>query len=440
MSFGTGHKQKKSLSWIVVIILVTLTLPMITSADTGGDNIIFNGPFFENYGQGFINWSGDGVLPSGTLLLKGEITAIPDIAEPGEEIEFILDLRVSAMTMTGKDGATLKTTRDRTWTLDTSKLIGENIDFLVIPDSELLGIGVGSRVPDLIVRDTKRIKKVTIPDSTQPGVYAIRAFVNESTLRTRTMNLTITDKTEETAVNNTSVSEIEIPTETPTPEETLKPDSSDEIEDNSDPRFAGMSEKIVNERNLHVTSIYPYSGGAGNTIGIKIYGDHFAAPVYVTLVKDNQGIEAYNYCFVENQKYGVVMVDIPSDTEQGMWDLVITTRDGKATVPFEVTSKLIDPEIISIEAPILTPDAGKDITITGKQLMAPCDILLSGKDLKWFSFSPKPVLMHNTLKIRVKIDAPLSDEISSGNLDLIVWNGDGATTTYENAVSFAIEH
>lgn len=128
-----------------------------------------------------------------------------------------------------------------------------------------------------------------------------------------------------------------------------------------------MSEKIVNERGIHVTSIYPYSGGVGNTMVIKIYGDQFLSPVYVTLVKNNVGIEGYNYCFTENQKYGVVMVDIPSDAKQGTWNLVITTKTGMATVPFEITSKSIAPVILSVDSPILTPDATSDVTITGRE-------------------------------------------------------------------------
>ena len=63
---------------------------------------------------------------------------------PGDEVEFTLNLDVSAMTIAGKDGAVLKNTQDRLWSLDTVKLLGERINFTVIPDSELLGIGVGS--------------------------------------------------------------------------------------------------------------------------------------------------------------------------------------------------------------------------------------------------------------------------------------------------------
>lgn len=434
------YNSKKERKYVAVFfsLLILLILSVNGTAAEQENGIIFNGPFFENYGQGFSNWSGDSPIPQGTLLLKGSLNFVPDEVLPGDEIECLLDLSVSAMTLTGKDGAVLKNTQDRVWSVDTSRFMNKTVNFPVVPDSELLGIGIGSQVPDLINRDTKRIISMTIPDTAKPGVYPVRAFVNGTNLRTKVVNLTIIGNNENNSINATIEEDTPAPTEIPTPEITIAPDSGADGQ-NTDTQYAGMSEKIINERNLHVTSIYPYSGGAGNTMGIKVYGDHFASPIYVTLVKNNQGIDAYNYCFEENQKYGVVMIDIPADAEQGIWDLVITTRDGKATVPFEVTDRLIDPEIISIDAPLLTPDEGKDITISGKQMMEPCEILLANEDLKWFSFTPKPVLMHNTLKIRVKINAPLSDEVTSGQLDLSVWNGDGATSTYENAVSFSTE-
>lgn len=71
--------------------------------------------------------------------------------------------------------------------------------------------------------------------------------------------------------------------------------------------------------------------------------------------------------------------------------------------------------------------------------MGPCEVLLAGDSLTWFSFYPKPVLMHNTLKIRMKIDAPLSDEVKSGKMDLCVLNSDGVAAVSKKAISFAIE-
>lgn len=421
---------------ILLILLLIVTVPGCVLAAVSEDKIIFNGPFFENYGQGFSNWSGDSAPPSGTMLLKGSISAVPDKVVPGDSVEFVLNLDVSAMTITGKNDAVMKTTGERFWSLDTTKLLGERIDFPVIPDPELLGIGIGSSIPDLILRNTKRMMSVTIPETVHPGVYPVRAYVEGTDLRTNLVNITVVNGTGDSILNNTSVPDITVkPTETPTPEPTLSPEVQPEL----DPRFAGMSGNIVNERGLHVTSIYPYSGGAGNTMGIKIYGDQFLSPVYVTLVKDNKGIDGYNYVFTENQKYGVVMIDIPSDADLGMWDLVVTTKNGKATIPFEVTSKLIEPEISSVDAPILTPDKASDVTITGRQFMEPSEVLLAGDSLTWFSFYPKPVQMHNLIKIRVKIDAPLSDEVTSGKIDLCVINGDGATTVYEDAIAFTVE-
>ncbi|OQA52351.1 MAG: hypothetical protein BWY45_03173 [Euryarchaeota archaeon ADurb.Bin294] len=43
------------------------------------------------------------------------------------------------------------------------------------------------------------------------------------------------------------------------------------------------------------------------------------------------------------------------------------------------------------------------------------------------------------MKIRVKIDVPLSDEVKSGKLDLCVINSDGVTAVYKKAISFALE-
>lgn len=438
MRFNLDHLVNGSLSKLFIIILITMTIPVFSCAEESEKSVIFDGPFFENYGQGFRNWTGDSPVPSGTLLLKGGLTISPEEVAPGDEVECILDLSVSAMTLIGKEGAVLKDTSESRWSVSSSKLLGKFIDFPVIPDTELLGIGIGSTIPDLINRDTKRITTITIPDTAEPGVYQMRAIVNGTNLRTKQVNLTIMNQSGEMVLNNTSTAVTVMPTITPTPITTSIKNTS-ESDDDTDPRYVGMSEKIKNERNLHVNSIYPYSGGAGNTMGIKIYGDHFTAPVYVTLVKGDTAIEGYNYCFEENQKYGVAMIDIPTDTELGIWNLVVTTKDGKSTIPFEVTEKLIEPEIISIDAPILTPDEGKDITITGKQMLEPCEILLAGEELNWFSFSPKPVLMHNTLKIRVKINAPLSEEVTSGQLDLCLWNGDGVVTTYEKAVAFSTE-
>ena len=434
------HAQRSASDGVYRYFLMILFLILFSSsahAAVSEEQIIFNGPFFENFGHGFTNWTGDSAPPSGTMLLKGSLSAFPHEVAPGDEVEFTLNLDVSAMTLAGKDGAVLKNTQDRLWSLDTVKLLGERINFTVIPDSELLGIGVGSQVPGLILRSTRRSVMVPIPETVQPGVYSIRAGAG-SDMRTGVVNITVLNGSKPFPEDDLNAS-VDIPLTpeiTPTPEVPPKQTPEEPV---SDPRFAGMSEKIVNERGIHVTSIYPYSGGAGNTMGIKIYGDHFSSPVYVTLVKDNVGIEAYNYCFTENQKYGVVMIDIPSDAEQGTWNLVITTKTGKATVPFEITGKQIPPVIISVEAPVLTPDKASDVTITGREFMEPCEVLLAGDSLTWFSYQPKPVLTHNTIKIRVKIDAPLSDEVKSGKLDLCVINNDGVSSVYKKAIAFTVE-
>jgi len=357
----------------------------------------------------------------------------------GESVEFTLNLDVSAMTITGKSGATIKASGERIWSLDTTKLLGEQVDFQAIPDPELLGVGIGSQVPDLILRSTKRIQSVSIPETGKPGVYPIRAFIKGTDLRTNSVNLTVLNGSASSEFNNSSVLEEPGKTlEITSPAITI-PVKSDSENQTSDLQIGAINGKIINEREIHVTSIYPFTGGAGNTMGIKIYGDHFTSPVYVTLVKDNMVIDAYNYCFAENQKYGVVMIDIPVDAELGTWNLVITTKTGKATIPFEVTPKLIEPVILSVDAPVLTPDAAEDVSITGRELIEPCEVLLAGDNLKWFSFYPKPVVMHNAMKIRVKIDAPLSEEITSGKMDLCVWNTDGVASTYKKAISFSLE-
>jgi len=435
------HEQQSTpaVGFLLSLALVLLaTLPCFAQAAVSEEQIIFNGPFFENYGQGFSHWTGDTAPPSGTLLLKGSLSALPDVVAPGDEGEFILTLNVSAMSIAGKDGAVLQNTQDRIWSLDTGKLLGERVNFTVIPDSELLGIGIGSPVPGLILRSTKRTLTVPVPETVQPGVYSVRAGIAGTDMRTGPVNITVLNGTQvfQEDTLNASADSTPTPEPAPTPELSLLEPPEEPV---SDPRYAGMSERIVNERGIHVTSIYPYSGGAGNTMGIKIYGDHFTSPVYVTLVKDNVGIDAYNYCFTENQKYGVVMLDIPEDAEQGTWNLVVTTKTGKATIPFEVTGKQIAPVIISVDAPVLTPDKAGDVTITGRELMEPCEVLLAGDTLTWFSYQPKPVLTHNTMKIRVKIDAPLSDEVKSGKLDLFVINNDGVASVYKKAIAFAVE-
>jgi len=429
------HEQQSTPTRLFLLSLMLVLLTMLSCfahAAVSEEQIIFNGPFFENYGQGFTHWAGDTAPPSGTLLLKGSLSALPDVVTPGEEVEFVLNLNVSAMSIAGKDGAVLKNTQDRIWSLDTGKLLGERVNFTVIPDSELLGIGIGSSVPDLILRSTKRAITVPIPQNVQPGTYAIRAFIAGTDMRTGPVNITILNGSPISRDEVSNVSPEITPTQTHTPEPSIE-------EAGLDPQFAGMSKKIVNEREIHVTSIYPYSGGAGNTIGIKIYGDHFTSPVYVTLVKDNVAIDAYNYCFLENQKYGVVMIDIPPDAEQGLWNLVITTKTGKAVVPFEVTGKMVEPVITSVDAPIVTPDKAVDITITGREFMGPCEILLAGDRISWFSFYPKPVVTHNTIKIRVQIDGPLADDVKPGKLDLAVWNSDGVASVYKKAIAFSIE-
>lgn len=438
MDINMKQSAQHGVCRLIQATLILMTFFCIVQGSVSEEQIIFNGPFFENYGQGFSNWTGDNAAPSGTLLLKGSLTALPDEVTPGEEVEFTLKLDVSAMTITGKDDAVLKNTRDRNWTLDTSKLLGETVEFSVIPDTELLGIGIGSKVPDLILRSTKRTVTITIPDTVQPGNYFVRAFIAGSDMKTGPVSITVLNKTYVSQEETINATETGFPTPVITQVQEITPEQQEE-EKLSDPRFAGMSEKIINEREIHVTSIYPYSGGVGNTMGIKIYGDYFSSPVYVTLVKDNLGIEAYNYCFTENQKYGVVMIDIPKDAEQGTWNLVITTKTGKATVPFEVTEEQIAPVIISVDAPVLSPDKGSDVIISGRDFMGPCEILLAGDNLSWFSFYPKPVLTHNTMKIRVKIDAPLSNEVKSGKLDLCLLNSDGVTSVYKKAIAFAIE-
>ncbi len=432
MDITMKRSAQQGVCCLILSVLILMTSFSIAQGSLSEEQIIFNGPFFENFGQGFSNWTGDTAPPGGTLLLKGSLTAMPDEVAPGDDVEFTLKLDVSAMTISGKDGAVLKNTRDRNWTLDTVKLLGNVVDFPVIPDAELLGIGVGSQVPGLILRSTKRMVTVHIPDTVQPGNYSIRAFIAGTDMRTGSVSITVLDRTP--AIGEEI---LPTPTDTLTPEPTpFQPEEEEQI---SDPGFTGTSAKIINEREIHVTSIYPYSGGAGNTMGIKIYGDHFSSPVYVTLVKDDFAIDAYNYCFIENQKYGVAMIDIPGDVEKGMWNLVITTKTGKAWVPFEITDKQIAPVIISVDAPVLTPDKVSDVTISGRDLMGPCEILLAGDGLSWFSFYPKPVLTHNIMKIRVKVDVPLSDEVKSGKLDLCVINSDGVTAVYKKAISFTLE-
>lgn len=157
MDSDTNHPLWGHIFDILLTVLIVFALSGCTHAAVSEDKILFNGPFFENYGQGFSNWSGDRAPPGGTLLLKGGVSALPDEVIPGEQVEFTLNLDVSAMTITGKEGAVMKTTGERIWSLDTSKLIGEQVDFPVIPDPELLGVGIGSQVPDLILRSTKRI-------------------------------------------------------------------------------------------------------------------------------------------------------------------------------------------------------------------------------------------------------------------------------------------
>lgn len=432
MDITMKRSAQQGVCCLILSVLILMTSFSIAQGSLSEEQIIFNGPFFENFGQGFSNWTGDTAPPGGTLLLKGSLTAMPDEVAPGDDVEFTLKLDVSAMTISGKDGAVLKNTRDRNWTLDTVKLLGNVVDFPVIPDAELLGIGVGSQVPGLILRSTKRMVTVHIPDTVQPGNYSIRAFIAGTDMRTGSVSITVLNRTP--AIGEEI---LPTPTDTLTPEPTpFQPEEEEQI---SDPGFTGTSAKIINEREIHVTSIYPYSGGAGNTMGIKIYGDHFSSPVYVTLVKDDFAIDAYNYCFIENQKYGVAMIDIPGDVEKGMWNLVITTKTGKAWVPFEITDKQIAPVIISVDAPVLTPDKVSDVTISGRDLMGPCEILLAGDGLSWFSFYPKPVLTHNIMKIRVKVDVPLSDEVKSGKLDLCVINSDGVTAVYKKAISFTLE-
>ena len=257
---------------LILAMLILMASFSITQGSLSEEQIIFNGPFFENFGQGFSNWTGDTAPPSGTLLLKGSLAAMPDEVAPGDDVEFTLKLDVSAMAISGKDGAVLKSTRDRNWTLDTVKLLGNMVDFPVIPDTELLGIGIGSQVPGLILRSTKRMVTVHIPDTVQPGNYSIRAFIAGTDMRTGSVSITVLNGTQAAGedVLNSTEETLPTPIDTLTPEPTpLQPEEEEQI---SDPRFTGTSEKIINEREIHVTSIYPYSGGAGNTMGIKIYG------------------------------------------------------------------------------------------------------------------------------------------------------------------------
>jgi hypothetical protein len=69
-----GNNMTQAFSGLpIVLIMIILTLSTgigFASAAVSDEKIIFNGPFFENYGQGFSNWSGDMPPPSGTLLLK----------------------------------------------------------------------------------------------------------------------------------------------------------------------------------------------------------------------------------------------------------------------------------------------------------------------------------------------------------------------------------
>lgn len=316
-----GNNMTQAFSGLpIVLIMIILTLSTgigFASAAVSDEKIIFNGPFFENYGQGFSNWSGDMPPPSGTLLLKGTLSVLPDTVNAGESVEFTLNLDVSAMTITGKSGATIKASGERIWSLDTTKLLGEQVDFQAIPDPELLGVGIGSPVPDLILRSTKRIQSVSIPETGKPGVYPIRAFIKGTDLRTNSVNLTVLNGSATSEFNNSSVLEEPGKTLEITSLAITIPVKSDSENQTSDLQIGAINGKIINEREIHVTSIYPFTGGAGNTMGIKIYGDHFTSPVYVTLVKDNMVIDAYNYCFAENQKYGVVMIDIPVDAELG---------------------------------------------------------------------------------------------------------------------------
>ena len=105
-------------------------------------------------------------------------------------------------------------------------------------------------------------------------------------------------------------------------------------------------------------------------------------------------------------------------------------EDRKAWVPFEIVDKQIAPVIISVDAPVLTPDKQRCDDL-GRDLMGPCEILLAGDGIIWFSFTQNR-LTHNTMKIRVKIDVPLSDEVKSGKLDLCVINSDGVTAVYKS--------
>jgi len=71
--------------------------------------------------------------------------------------------------------------------------------------------------------------------------------------------------------------------------------------------------------------------------------------------------------------------------------------------------------------------------------MEPCEVLLATDSLTWFSYQPKPVLTHNTITIRVKIDAPQSDEVKSGNMVLCVLNNDGVSSVYKKSIAFTVE-
>lgn len=441
MGYSMVREDKPDVRRIArLFFLVCVIMPVLSShsyAAVSDDKIIFDGPFFEKYGHGFADWTGDTEVPSGTLLLKGQLSVTPDTAAPGDEVEFILTLNLSAMSIFGKNGALLPESGESLWTMNLPGTNGEKVNFSVIPDTELFGIGVGSEIPGLILRNTKRTVSVTIPDGVEPGVYPIKASVEGRDLKTNPVNLTIVNKTDPLSADNTNISSLLPVNNSSSASHPILP-LENPVNITEIKNVTEFTDKIVNERGLHVTSIYPVLGGIENTMGIKIYGDHFTLPVYVTLVKDEEAIDGYNYYFPDNGNFGVVMIDIPSTAEPGRWNLVVTTKDGKSTIPFELTSKMIAPEIISVEAPVLQPDTPEEIIISGRQFVAPCELYLGSQDISWFSYSSKPVVLHNVVKVKVQIPTPLSDEVTSGPLDLFLWNNDGVTSVYRNAVTFSV--
>ena len=175
----------------LIIILFLISFYPSVNAVSSDYKIIYDLPFFDNYGPAFSTWTGGGDPPLGSALLKGQISVDNDKVKAGNPFDLTLDLYFSGSTIGGFRGAIMKTEGGDDWYLNTKKITGEDIKLGEIRSREYLGISEEMDYPPVVAKNITHTYEVEIPEDAERGTYDIYAYVSGTKYKTAPLTITV---------------------------------------------------------------------------------------------------------------------------------------------------------------------------------------------------------------------------------------------------------